>query len=62
VELKLNGTHLLLDYADDVNLQGANIDNIKNNTGRVGGLSKINERKTNCSLLSCHQPQVKFVM
>jgi hypothetical protein len=28
VELKLNGTHQLLAYADDVNLLGDNIDNI----------------------------------
>jgi hypothetical protein len=32
VGLKLNGTHQLLVYADDLNLQEDNIDNIKKNT------------------------------
>jgi hypothetical protein len=32
VGLKLNGTHQLLAYADDVNLLGDNVDAIKKNT------------------------------
>jgi hypothetical protein len=32
VELKLNGTHQLLAYADDVNLLGYTIDTMKRNT------------------------------
>jgi hypothetical protein len=35
VELKLNGTHQLVVYADDVNLRGGNIDAIKKNTGTL---------------------------
>jgi hypothetical protein len=34
VELKLNGTHQLLVYADDVNLLGDDIDTINRNTKR----------------------------
>jgi hypothetical protein len=40
VGLKLNGTHQLLAYIDDVNLPGDNIDTIKKNTETVIDASK----------------------
>jgi hypothetical protein len=61
VGLKLNGTHQLLAYADDVNLLGDNIDIIKKNTGTLIDASKevgleINvEENTKYMLLSRHQ-------
>jgi hypothetical protein len=35
VGLKLNGTHQLLAYADDVNPLGDNIDTVKKNIGKL---------------------------
>jgi hypothetical protein len=62
VGLKLNGTHRLLDYADDVNLLGDDIDTIKKNTKTLIDSSKevglqINVEKTKYSymLQSNHQ-------
>jgi hypothetical protein len=40
VGLKLNGTHQLLAYADDVNLLGYNIDAVKKNTDTLIYASK----------------------
>jgi hypothetical protein len=40
VALKLNGTHQLLAYADDVNLLGDNVDTIKKNTETLIDASK----------------------
>jgi hypothetical protein len=57
VRLKLNGTHQLLAYADDVNLLGDNIDTMKRNTEILIDASKelgleINVEKTKYMLLS----------
>jgi hypothetical protein len=58
--LKLNGTHQLLAYTDDVNLLGDNIDTIKKNTEIFIDASKevaleINVEKTKYMLPSRHQ-------
>jgi hypothetical protein len=57
---KLNGTHQLLAYADDVNLLGDNIDTINKNMETLIDASKevglgINVDKTKYMLLSHHQ-------
>jgi hypothetical protein len=60
VGLKLNRTHQLLAYADDVNLLGDNIDTKKKNTETLIDASKdvhleIKTEKSKYILLSCHQ-------
>jgi hypothetical protein len=58
--LKLNGTHQLLVYADNVNLLCDNIDAIKKNMETLIDASKevgleMNTEKTKYMLLSRHQ-------
>jgi hypothetical protein len=58
--LKLNGTHKLLAYADDVNLLGDNIDTVNKNTETLIDASKmvgleVNVEKTKYMLVSCGQ-------
>jgi hypothetical protein len=60
VGLKLNGTHQLLAYADDVNLLGDNTDTIKKNTETLIDASKevgleINVEKTKHMFISGQQ-------
>jgi hypothetical protein len=59
VRLKLNGTHQLLAYADDVILQGGNIDAIKKNTETLIEAIKevgleVNTERTKYMLQSHH--------
>jgi hypothetical protein len=60
VGLKVNGTHQLLAYADNVNLLGDNIDTIKKKTETLIDASKevrleINVERTKYMLLSRHE-------
>jgi hypothetical protein len=53
--MELNGTHQLLDYADDVNILGENINTIKKDTETMldTGL-EVNTEKAKY-IVSCHQ-------
>jgi hypothetical protein len=52
MRLKLNGTHQLLAYADDVNLLGDNIDTINKNTQTLIDVSKEIGLEVNVEKLS----------
>jgi hypothetical protein len=57
--LKVNGSHQLLVYVDDVNLLGNNIDTIRKYTETVSDASKkvdleVNAEKTRYIFLSYH--------
>jgi hypothetical protein len=58
--LKLNGTHQVLAYADDINIVGGNVDIKKKNTEALLGASKevgleLNPEKTKFMLMSHSQ-------
>jgi hypothetical protein len=54
VGLKLNGTHKLLYYVDDVNLLGDNMDTIKENTETLTDASKKVGLEVNAGKLSIY--------
>jgi hypothetical protein len=58
VELKLNGTHQLLVYADDATLLGDNIDTVKKSTGILNAVStqvglEVNAEKPSILVCCC---------
>jgi hypothetical protein len=66
VGVKLNGTHQLLVYADDVSILIDNIDTIKKNTQTLIDASKevgleVNAEQSKYMLLARHQNQGKLM-
>jgi hypothetical protein len=60
VGMKLNGTHQILVYAEDINLLADNINTIQKSTEALIGAHKevgleVNSERTKCMLMSCHQ-------
>jgi len=58
--LKLNGTHQLLAYADDVNILGRSVDTVKKNAKALVAATKeigleVNAHKTKCMTISRDQ-------
>jgi hypothetical protein len=58
--LKLNGTHQLLAYADDINIVGENVETVNKNTEALLDASKevgleVNPERTKCMLMSRSQ-------
>jgi hypothetical protein len=58
--LKLNGTHQLLAYADDVNLLGDNRHTINKTIGTLIDASEEEERKVSICCCLFTRMQVKF--
>ena len=46
--LKLNGTHQLLDYADDVNILGGSVHTVKENAESLIVASKLDGTRSKC--------------
>jgi len=65
--LKLNGTHQLLAYADDVNILGGSIHRIKENAGALVAATReigleISADKTKCMFMSRIRTQKKITV